>query len=491
MKASIRIKLMGPIAIILIVVFIMIAIAYVELEHLGDIANHQVALFNEIALVSQLNENLQRLPRPVDHYLITGSSQGEKIFDEQVKALRSNLKRVDKLPIINPQERKLLKKIANQTEEAIKKLKVVFLTNPKTNPKVAFELMRQGDEKINQATKNMRKFRQIDQQEIIETSKEAKKANSTEQNLIIGLVLIALLASGFGVVVTYLIIRPIIRFHEGVELMSEGNLSSKLEIKTGDEIEDLAKAFDQMVQSLRQEEETAARIQQRLLPPKLPNLEGVKIHAQLLQSKIVGGDWYDYYKLDNNLYLTIADASGKGMPGALLSTVAMSTIRSEPKRTSNMLEVLKKTNKTVVNRLGGGDFVTLFSARLNLDTHTMSYINCGHEPPLIYRTVDQSWTLLECQSGLAIGISEKLFDPKMQEIKLQTGDRLLLYTDGLHDVRNPKGELFNLKLIVKWLDDHKELPLEKLINNLTKAATNFSGLRQPRDDITILAIEIT
>jgi len=282
---------------------------------------------------------------------------------------------------------------------------------------------------------------------------------------------------------------PLGRLHREVKSISSGNFERRISIKTGDEIEELADDFNDMFDSIREEQLTAASLQEKLLPPKRIRVKGVKIHAHQVQAKVVGGDWYDYYHTNNSVSFLIADASGKGMAGALVATLAMSSLRSEVKNLETIGMVLRKTNRTIESRLGAGNFSTMFFGNLSLITHELTYINCGHEPPFWYRAEADSWEFLQSRSSLPLGISTEHFHPRKEKVQLKKGDKLLLYTDGLHDVRNQKRHFFGLEAITTWLNSHEQITINELIDSLLEKALAFGENVIP-DDITLLGLEV-
>ncbi len=361
---------------------------------------------------------------------------------------------------------------------------------PGIDQKTRIAMGEEVDHHYEEVTALVKEWRELDTVEVKESLLRVDSIYNVKRQLIASSLAILVLGVAISLSVTRFIVKPIVDLHKGVENIDRGGLEFAPMIKTHDEIQDLAEAFSHMVQNLRSEEKMAAKIQNRLLPQKKLQTPGVQIQARQFSARVVGGDWFDYYQHKDEIRLLIADASGKGMPGALLATVGMSAIRAEPKFSSTIDQVLVSANETVTHRFGGSDFITLFSAQLSLDDNLLSYINCGHEPPILYKAKDQTWALLDCPSGLPLGISVNLFQPQLQTIALDPGDKILLYTDGLHSVRNKERDFLGMSAITDWLNEQKELGIETLMDKLLDRVIAYNH-GPISDDVTVLGLEMT
>lgn len=495
LRMSIRTKMLitfFPLAVAFIIVFY---IAYGYLDTMRRDSAHAALLIKESAAMSRLHASTSVLYEGVHDYLLSSDRENRARFAKAKADLRADLRAVDKLEILSTDleevkvERRLLREVAVSVTQAIETGDKVMLLHLPGESDLGYKLMRQGDRHVEESVLALRAFEKIDEDELRSALKRLHAVQGT----------VMMVFGAFGVIGTLSLVAvagvartvtvPIFRFAQGVKHISQGNLDYRLKINTGDEIEELAEAFNEMVFNMYQEEQTAAEIQRRLLPASIIRLPGLKLHAKGIQAKLVGGDWYDYYRIGNTLYLLIADASGKGMPGALVATVAMSAIRSEPKAETNMETLLSRVNKTIEARLGGTDFVTLFMAMFDLDTNEFTFVNCGHEPPLFYPASYENWSLLPCDSGMPLGISGSEFHPRTQTIHLHAGDKLILYTDGLHDVRDKDGRFFNMELVRRWLDAHRQLPIEPLMDGIVEEALAFGDGRLI-DDVTLLGFQL-
>ena len=204
------------------------------------------------------------------------------------------------------------------------------------------------------------------------------------------------------------LLNPLSELTQGVQEISGGNLNKKLKIKTGDELQTLAENFNTMTDELKlqmadlrkvtaekerieTELEVATQIQSSMLPKNFSVDNRVDIFATMKPAKEVGGDLYDFYKLDeNHLFVTIADVSGKGVPAALFMVAAITNLRNfiaSLKSPNDLKSAIEKTNNRLCANNDGGLFVTAFSGILDLTTGIFRYVNAGHNPPLIRREI--------------------------------------------------------------------------------------------------------
>jgi len=488
MKLDLRTKLMGPSIIIMLTIIIMAVVYFFSLQALSDAENKSAELFHEFSASHQINTALAIQVIKIHDYALSGSIKHQAQLDHltaKTDAAIENLR--DNFPLTTP-EKKILENIVTIQANIKNKTEQIYtITNPIGNKK-SDQIIKAIDRNNIKAFVELNKFLLIDRKEIKAASRQATAAQRGQYYFMVGMAFILAIIIFSVFFITNNVAKPLSQLCQGAEKLEHGDFSAHIDLKTGDQLENLAATFNQMAFNLQQEHQTAANIQRRLLPAAFPKIPGIKVHSRQALAKIVGGDWYDYYQLDNDLIFLVADASGKGMPGALLSTVTMATMRSEPKRNMALPELLLKTNRTVVKRLGSGDFVTMFIARVNAATRELVSVNCGHEPPLLFRADSASWSIFKASSGLPIGISETLFQPKIEKTLLRPGDRLLLYTDGLHDIRNQKGEFFRLEPALNWLEKNKSLPLRTLVDGLIDRTMKF-GNQKIIDDITLLGIE--
>ena len=274
-------------------------------------------------------------------------------------------------------------------------------------------------------------------------------------------------------------------------------------IKTSDEIRDLSDEFtlmqDQIInyvenikkaksieQAFNAEVGVASKIQLESLPTKTYFDKNIELRAFIKPAKGVGGDFYDYFYIDqDHLAVVIADVSGKGIPASLFMMRSKESIRSAAMNEKDLAKVFFKVNNSLCINNKEGYFVTAFLGVLNLKTYEFDFISSGHERPYIKR--GEECKRLEVESNFVLGLEED-FEYKKQKTKLQEGDTILLYTDGLNEAINSEEEEFGYERIAKSLQ--KDALLKKNVETVIKDLEEFIGKAEQFDDITILSFNI-
>lgn len=305
------------------------------------------------------------------------------------------------------------------------------------------------------------------------------------------------------------LLNPLSELTQGVKEISSGNLNKKLEIKTGDELQTLAENFNTMTDELKlqmatltkvtaekeriaTELEVATQIQSSMLPKNFSVDNRVDLFANMTPAKEVGGDLYDFYKLDeNHLFVTIADVSGKGVPAALFMVAAITNLRNftaSLKSPDDLKTAIEKTNDRLCTNNDGGLFVTAFSGVLDLTTGIFRYVNAGHNPPLIRRN-GKNFEELPMELNFVLGGWED-WNYIQQEIQLKPGDTIFMYTDGVTEAANSTGQLYSLERLKNFLNGmEKNISAAKILTEIAKSLENFSVNAEQSDDITMLAIK--
>ena len=266
------------------------------------------------------------------------------------------------------------------------------------------------------------------------------------------------------------------------EVLLRARISSALEKK---HLRDLEQAY---LRSLENELEIGHQIQSGFLPDGLPEKEGWQINTFFRPAREVAGDFYDVYELpDGKLVITLGDVADKGVGAALFMTLYRSLLRSS---LSNRMQLDDPVNKLIRAVVHTNDyvcathdmalFVTLFIGILDPVTGVLTYINAGHNPPLLLQ--NGAHTLIS-RTGPALGIFEGQ-EFSAEHLKLRAGDRLYVYSDGLEDVKNVSGEFFGSKrLFDSFLQ--KDVTVEKIIKQLGQ----FMGDEPQYDDLTLLVVD--
>jgi serine phosphatase RsbU (regulator of sigma subunit) len=239
---------------------------------------------------------------------------------------------------------------------------------------------------------------------------------------------------------------------------------------------------------IEEELEVARRIQQATLPKEVPTLECWQISPYYQPAREVGGDFYDFFELeDGRLGLAVGDATGKGMPAALAVTATCSMLRAVAQALGSSLpgDVLRRVNETLVARIPANMFVTCFYCILDPESATLSYANAGHDLPYLRRRGG------ECEElrarGMPLGLMPQM-SYEEKEVVLDGGEAALFYSDGLVEAHDPKGEMFGFPRLHSLVAEHggEENSLEE---TLLEELYSFVGEGWGQeDDITLLTL---
>jgi sigma-B regulation protein RsbU (phosphoserine phosphatase) len=236
----------------------------------------------------------------------------------------------------------------------------------------------------------------------------------------------------------------------------------------------------------------AATIQKSAVPnvfPAFPDRKDFELHAFMTPAKEVGGDFYNYFLIDDDhLALVIADVSGKGIPAALFMMVTNTVITDRARMGGTPAQILAYVNDTVCETNQAGMFVTVWLGILELSTGKLTACNAGHDYPAICRA-GKGFELSEDIHGIAIGAIEGLpYDD--YEIMLNKGDKLFLYTDGIPEAADNEDKMLTLDGMVAALNKYKDETPQGVISGMYDSVKVFVGDAPQFDDITMLCVEL-
>ena len=239
----------------------------------------------------------------------------------------------------------------------------------------------------------------------------------------------------------------------------------------------------------------ANNIQQTLLPEEegaMKDIDDVQIEGRLIPAKAVGGDLYNAFVRDGKLFFCIGDVSGKGIPSALIMAIIQALFRNIASREDNPSHIMKRLNETACRNNKANIFVTLFVGVLDLPTGHLHYCNAGHELPIMIRTQNSKAEIsnLEAKPNLPVGLFED-FEYEMQTMQMQPGSALFLYTDGLTEARNAKGNLFGRDRVGQMIAEAGTTNPKQLVEAAIECWQKFIGETEQSDDLTLLALSYT
>jgi sigma-B regulation protein RsbU (phosphoserine phosphatase) len=239
---------------------------------------------------------------------------------------------------------------------------------------------------------------------------------------------------------------------------------------------------------LERELQMAREVQASLLPRETPQIPGWEFVARWQPAREVAGDYYDFVPHDEgNLGLVIADVTDKGMPAALFMALTRSIVRASIAGASSPAQGIARANRLICDDSTRGMFVTLFYALLDPATGALTYVNAGHNPPLLYQADRGQLTELTL-TGMALGV-EPDTSFEQHTLHLIPGDFILFYTDGVTDAMDTGGAAFGIERVEQVVRQHATSPAEAIMGALKTAIDDFTGASAPFDDIAIMVLK--
>jgi anti-anti-sigma factor len=323
------------------------------------------------------------------------------------------------------------------------------------------------------------------------------------------LLLIGVFAAGVSLIylLVAVFVKPIQALTDGVRAIGEGSLNDEIKIEGPKEIGEIARAFNEITakfrkaqknvveqERLQKEMQVAQEIQHTLLPKRVPEISGYDIASYYKAAKEVGGDYYDFVKVDDEtLGVVVADVSGKGVPGSLVMTMIRTALRMEARGNYSAAEVMARMNDFVTEDMKKGMFVTIFYAILDSKNRIISYASAGHNPMILYRAETDETYFLNPR-GFPVGISlpdDTLFRRSIdvEKIKLKKDDMVVIYTDGVTEAMNEMRAQYGEDRLIELIKDSGKLSPQQFIERLSGDIKGFTGDQAQNDDITVVAIK--
>lgn len=320
---------------------------------------------------------------------------------------------------------------------------------------------------------------------------------------------LALLFVGLGLLSSWLvaqrITQPVVTLVEDMEIVSSGDLDHRTRAHSTDEIGLLARAFDKMTQSVkvahdRQREQAAQEhqlaiaqeIQEALIPEQLIKIEGHECGAFSRASSNVTSNYYDVVQLDEGRYLLVlASASGTGIPGAMVVTMARSLLKALAPRHTSPAELLREVNRHLSPDLRRGMYVTVLAAQLDQAAGRVTYANAGHHPLVVCRRGEEGAVALH-SDGIALGFDKgPVFDRTISdaETELAPGDRLMFCTQSLFEIENPQGKSVSEQVVYRLFARESPKNTEAFFPLVIHGLDAFRSKAEFDQDLTLLTIK--
>lgn len=326
--------------------------------------------------------------------------------------------------------------------------------------------------------------------------------------LIVGVIIGLMFLTIVVIVLSRKMTKPLKTLSKITSEIAMGNFNAVLPTtSSNDEVGKLTKSMGYMLTELNQyikdlksttaekekyesELRIAHDIQMGMIPkvfPPFPEITEIDIFAKLKPAREVGGDLYDYFFLDDeNLCLTIGDVSGKGVPASLLMAVARTLLRSHAKAGLNSSEIVNLMNKSLNENKGTRLFVTYFLLIFNIRTGSIEFTSAGHNPPLLVKQ-NSEIIFLESPQSYPLGIST-LSPYESNELLMNKGDKLFLYTDGITEAQNSSDEMYGEEKLQIELANCVNFNADKLCDFIFNSAETFMGDAEQYDDMTVVCL---
>ena len=332
----------------------------------------------------------------------------------------------------------------------------------------------------------------------------------SKQTILILILLILVLGSAAALTVSKRIVKPLETMTQKVRSLGGKNLQFMMEddYRTGDEIEILAESFatlstktlqyvDQVQRVTAEKERIGAEltmanaIQRSQLPrlfPPFPNRHEFNLFATMKPAKEVGGDFYDFFMVDNDhVALVMADVSGKGVPAALFMMVTRMLIKSRIQSGESPSKALTNVNRQLCESNELGFFVTAWLAVLEISTGKGVAVNAGHEHPVLRRS-GEKYELILYRHSLALAALDGV-QFKQHEFQLCPGDSIFVYTDGVTEATSSEKELFGTERMLESLNKEPDAEPDEILANVMGDINRFMDGEDQFDDITMMCLK--
>ena len=302
------------------------------------------------------------------------------------------------------------------------------------------------------------------------------------------------------ILIKRVIINNLEKINNTLGRITQGDLNVTVDVRSSQEFSSLSDDINSTVSTLKRyiaeaaaridkELEYAKQIQLSALPTNFPDDEDYGIFAQMIAAKEVGGDFYDYYALDESrIAFLAADVSGKGIPAAMFMMTAKTIIKDLAESGMPVNEIFTRANEKLCENNESGMFVTAWMGILDLRTGSLQFANAGHNPPLIKRA-DGSFEYLKARAGFVLAGMEGV-RYRTGELTLCPGDRLFLYTDGVTEATNKDNKLYGEDRLLEFMNQNSTVDAASLLPALKANIDEFVGEAPQFDDITMLMFDL-
>ncbi len=282
--------------------------------------------------------------------------------------------------------------------------------------------------------------------------------------------------------------------------IARGDFDQPLPVKTRDEVGDLTRSFNTMMEQLKERVrlkaalDLAMEVQQNLLPQKSKAMPGLDIAGRSLYCDETGGDYYDFLEVccrdSNHLGLVVGDVSGHGISAALLMATARAFLRCRVTQPGDATEIITDVNRLVTaDTRESGHFMTLFYAEIDPSSKSLQWVRAGHDPALFYDPSSDAVEELGAE-GMALGVDADYTYRQSVKTSLSEGQILLIGTDGIWETRDDSGRMFSKTRLAALIREHAAYSSERLLEAILASLKDFRGAAKQEDDVTLVVVKI-
>ncbi|MEM7468865.1 MAG: SpoIIE family protein phosphatase, partial [Pseudomonadota bacterium] len=290
-------------------------------------------------------------------------------------------------------------------------------------------------------------------------------------------------------------VKPINDLVAAVNRVGEGDFSTRVAIKTGDEFEQLGNAFNALMPQLeehtrvRQDLAVARAVQQRLLPEAPPDFPGIELAGHTLYAEQTGGDYYDFIPLDKSkghrLGIVLGDVAGHGVASALMMASVRALLHGSVNTFSSPAATLNHINQNLADDLHAGQFMTLFYLIFDPQKKLLTWVDAGHDPAIIYSPRDDKISYLAGED-IPLGVDQDWLYKHDSETITKPDDIYMLGTDGLWETKSSAGEQFGKQRLENMLRQHHADPVATICQKVLDEIAQFRGDQHQQDDISLV-----
>lgn len=503
MRLSLRWKIAGGFGVL---VALILALSWITFSLFGSLRNVQRRVFDDalpgLVAVDEIVRSYTAQSAAVRGFLINSQRELLSQYEVEVDTADFYEERAGRL-FADSEESELLDDLveAGTSFQTLVEGDVIPLAS-EGNRSQAFRVLGQEGTPLIAEIERLGRLLGDMQDRVVNTSEQDVRTRSNQTVAILLAVTLAILLLGIflAIVLPRRLVRNIHKLVDAARAIGRGDLDQQIDIRSRDEVGELAQRFGEMQSGLKRlqqlalqdrELEIAASIQRNLLQRSIPETAGARVLPSQRQANLVGGDWYDIDVEDTVLTVVVGDASGKGIGAALMATVALAALRAERASGAAPKRIVERVNGALKDATDADSFTTLVYATLDRATGQVSYLNMGHPAPFLLRAPggeddEGAGLYVEGHRNRAIGWFE---DPGYEEtpVRLSPGDRLVLYTDGFLEAKSAEGEVFGEHRLATALTRLSPLEPDKIADELIREVESFAAGKLD-DDLTMLIV---